>query len=101
MQKRKASHLRTFFVITLVLLTMSVAFGIFRNRLKADIQKSEETHLAESAKAVSEIFYIKLDDQLTMLESQARYFKSIDLSDYNAMKSTIVNYYFHKRHRRI
>ncbi len=91
MTKRKTAHLRTFAVATFVLLALSAGLLIFRSRLNAKIQTVEETHLTESAKAVSEIFYIKLDDQLTMLESQARYFQSIDLSDYNAMKETIMS----------
>lgn len=91
MTKKKPAHLRTVIVVTLVLLTLFGAFLVFRNRLNAKIQTVEEVHLTESAKAVAEVFYIKLDDQLTMLESQARYFQGIDLTDYNAMKETIMS----------
>ena len=91
MKKRTSTHLRTVILISIVFLILTAAFLMFRNRLYTRLQTSEENHLADRAQAVSEIFYIKLEDQLTMLESQARYFRGIDLSDYNAMKSTIMS----------
>ena len=40
--------------------------------------------------ALAAAFQTKLADQLVMLESQTRYFTDVDLTDYNAMKSTIM-----------
>jgi len=91
MQKQKKTHIRTVMVVVFVLFSLATAFYVFRTRLNTKFRETEERNLAESAKAVSEIFYIKLDDQLVMLESQVRYFRNIDLTDYNAMKSTIMS----------
>ena len=91
MKKRSAFHFQTVVIISMVFGVLTIAFLTFRTRLYIRLQASEENHLAERARAVSEIFYIKLDDQLTMLESQARYFRGIDLTDYNAMKTTIMS----------
>ena len=87
----KKSHIRTLAVILVCLVLMSLAFIIFRQLLNTKLRNTEEGHLTENAHTVSEVFYTKLDDQLTMLESQARYFKNIDLADYNEMKKTITD----------
>ncbi len=91
MRSSNKTHIRTTVVIVVVLMLLSVVFIVFRDRLNAKLRSSEEQHLIENANTISEVFYTKLDDQLTMLESQARYFQSIDLTDYNAMKRTILS----------
>lgn len=91
MKRTKTSHLRTIIIIIIVLLMLSAVFIVFRDSLNKKLSDNEEQHLIENANTVSEVFYTKLDDQLTMLESQARYFQSIDLTDYNAMKRTILS----------
>lgn len=91
MKTSKARHIRSAIVIIIVLILLTAVFIIFRNRLNSKLRNNEEQHLIESANTISEVFYTKLDDQLTMLESQARYFQSIDLTDYNAMKRTILS----------
>ena len=91
MEKLKKTHLRTISVIIAVIIMLFAVFAVFRNRLNTRIRVNEEQHLVENAHIVSEVFYTKLDDQLTMLESQARYFTFIDLSDYNTMKRTILS----------
>ena len=91
MKTSKTTHLRTAVVAVIVVVLLSAVFIIFRDRLNARLRYNEEQHLKENASLVSEIFYTKLDDQLTMLESQARYFQLIDLTDYNAMKQTILS----------
>lgn len=75
-------------IITVLLLTLSfLLFGHVSNSLISD---TTEMYLSENARAVASIFNTKLDDQLIMLESQVRYFRDINLSDYNAMKDTII-----------
>lgn len=91
MRSSKARHIRSAIVLIVVIILLSAVFLIFRDRLNFKLRNNEEQHLIESANTVSEVFYTKLDDQLTMLESQARYFQSIDLTDYNAMKHTILS----------
>lgn len=90
-KRSKTSHLRSTILVVVVLILLSAVFLVFRERLNAKLRGNEEQHLIENANTVSEVFYTKLDDQLTMLESQARYFQSIDLTDYNAMKRTILS----------
>ena len=91
MKTSKRSHISTAIVAAVVLVMLSAVFIVFRERLNAKLRETEEQHLIENANTVAEVFYTKLDDQLTMLESQARYFQSIDLTDYNAMKRTILS----------
>ncbi|MBR1444081.1 MAG: diguanylate cyclase [Firmicutes bacterium] len=62
----------------------------FNNMITQKLEKTTQIYLNENVSALSTVFYTKLDDQLTMLESQTRYFKEIDLSDYNLMKETIL-----------
>jgi diguanylate cyclase (GGDEF)-like protein len=83
--------MHTIILVMISVLLLSVVFIIFRECLNSRLRDNEEQHLIENANTVSEVFYTKLDDQLTMLESQARYFQSIDLTDYNAMKRTILS----------
>lgn len=91
MKKGYRIHIRTTIVIAVSLILLAAVFIVFRHKLNSNLRHTEEGHLNENANTVSAVFYTKLDDQLTMLESQARYFQSIDLSDYNAMKSTILS----------
>lgn len=89
MKNKVRSHVRSVIVVIISIAILTTVFIAFRYVLNSELRSHEETHLAENAHTVSEVFYTKLDDQLTMLESQARYLQSIDLSDYNAMKETI------------
>ncbi|MBQ4466272.1 MAG: diguanylate cyclase [Oscillospiraceae bacterium] len=90
MTKRKQTYLHAGTIAFLTTLTLALIFLAFRNRMTAQFQQENEAHLADNAATISAVFYTKLDDQLTMLESQSRYFQNIDLSDYNAMKNTIL-----------
>ena len=89
MRRKIRSHILSVIVILISLSILTVTFLVFRRTLTSKLRETEENHLSENSHTVSEVFYTKLDDQLTMLESQARYLQSIDLSDYNAMKDTI------------
>ncbi|SDA20657.1 diguanylate cyclase (GGDEF) domain-containing protein [Ruminococcus sp. YE71] len=91
MKKIRSTHLHTTIVVVVMLILLIAVFLVFRHYLNATLRETEEAHLVENANTVSEVFYTKLDDQLTMLESQARYFRTIDLSDYNSMKRTILS----------
>ena len=91
MKNKLRSHLQSVIVLLLSIAILTATFLVFRRVLNSELREHEEGHLAENAHTVSEVFYTKLDDQLTMLESQARYLQSIDLSDYNAMKDTIMS----------
>ncbi|MBE6875383.1 MAG: diguanylate cyclase [Ruminococcus sp.] len=91
MMKTKRTHLWALILTVFLLLALVLIFILFRNQLNKKLQETAETQLALNASAISAVFYTKLDDQLTMLESQARYFQTIDLSDYNDMKNTILS----------
>ena len=82
-----------FLVIGAVILTaviLTVSFFLYTRSTNRLIEDNTKMYLKENANAVAAVFNTMLDDQLVMLESQVRYFKNIDLSDYNAMKDTIV-----------
>ena len=80
--------------IVAVLFTIIILAGTlfwFNGSIDGLIENTTRSYLTENAKAVAAVFNTKLDDQLVMLESQVRYFSDIDLTDYNAMKSTIMS----------
>ena len=91
MSKPKRTYLWAMMLTAFLLLALILIFVLFHNQLNKKLRETAETQLAQNASAISAVFYTKLDDQLIMLESQARYFQNIDLSDYNAMKSTILS----------
>lgn len=90
MKKLNKSHLWFALVAVAVFLLLLLIFTIFRSRLNNRLQSNAETQLSQNAAALSAVFYTKLDDQLIMLDSQARYFQNIDMTDYNMMKNTIL-----------
>ena len=75
-------------LFTVAMLTFTLMW--FRGNVNSLIEDSTEKYLSENTRALAAVFRTKLDDQLIMLESQKRYFEDIDLTDYNAMKNTIM-----------
>ena len=90
MKKFIKSYLVIIIVVFFSAIFLTVSMIIFGNRTTAVIDQTTRTYMNENAKAMAAIFNTKLADQLTMLESQVRYFRDIDLSDYNAMKTIIM-----------
>lgn len=81
------------FIIILVLFSavyLSVSMVIFGNSTNDVIDKTTQMYMKENAKAVAAVFNTKLADQLTMLESQVRYFRDTDLTDHSEMESVIL-----------
>ena len=91
MKKDKVNRKRITVLVIVTLILLGAIFWILKFELDTKIKSNTETHLIEQTEAVSAVFYTKLDDQLIMLESQTRYFKDIDLTDYNALKNTIMS----------
>ena len=90
MKKTLKAH---FLVLGSVILTAVIlisAFFLFSRSTSALIQDNTSMYLTENARAVAAIFHTKMDDQLVMLESQVRYFRDIDITNYNVMKDTIL-----------
>ena len=79
--------------IGVVLCCLALVFILFLFRLAVNNQyeSTMQDYLNDNVNALSNVFYTKLNDRLIMLESQTRYFKDIDLTDYNLMKSTIMS----------
>lgn len=67
------------------------SFFIFERAVNKNVSESSTNFLKETAFLYAGTFQVKLNDQLFMLESQARYFQDIDMSDYNAVKATIIS----------
>ncbi len=76
-------------IFTIVMLTFTLLW--FRNNIDELTKESAKTYLAENTQALVTVFNTKLEDQIVMLESQERYFRDIDISDYNSMKETILS----------
>lgn len=91
MKKFIRSYLVIIIVVAFSAVFLSVSMAIFGNSTTATIDENTRMYLDENTKAMAAIFTTKLEDQLVMLESQVRYFRDIDLSDYNAMKSIIMS----------
>lgn len=77
-------------VIIFAIVMMISIFMRFRSRMDRELNASTATYLSGNVDALAAAFQTKLADQLVMLESQTRYFTDVDLTDYNAMKSTIM-----------
>lgn len=77
-------------LIVFALIFLLGMFFWFRGRMNKELNSATERYLTENVKALATVFYTKLDDQVVMLESQTRYFKEVDLADYNLMKKTIM-----------
>lgn len=65
-------------------------FSWFQRSLINSITASTESSLMENTSLYAATFQVKLEDHLAMLESQVRYFEDVDMTDYNAMKQTIM-----------
>ena len=91
MKKQAAGKLMTSVVIVLSLGAMFLIFTQFRARMNAELNTSVVDSLCRNVDAQAAAFQTKLTDQMIMLESQTRYFSDVDLTDYNAMKSTIMS----------
>ncbi|MBQ3841587.1 MAG: diguanylate cyclase [Ruminiclostridium sp.] len=91
MIKTIKNQLPTIVAILFTIIILAVTLLWFNGSIDGLIEDTTQAYLAENAKAVAAVFNTKLDDQLVMLESQVRYFSDIDLTDYNAMKSTIMS----------
>ncbi len=90
MLKRIKMHLPTIISLVLTVTILIVALVWFRDNVSRITESSAESYLSENTRALASVFGTKLDDQFIMLESQARYFRDIDLNDYNSMKDTIM-----------
>ena len=88
-KKLKANYL-VIGAIVLTVIILVIAFFLVSRRTNNVISDNTSMYLTENARAVAAIFNTKLDDQLVMLESQVRYFRDINMSNYNVMKDTIM-----------
>ena len=77
--------------IVLVVIGLIGIFLLFRSHMNSTLNEYTKKYLEDNVDAIAQTFYTKLDDQMVMLESQTRYFKDVDLTDYNAMKKTIIS----------
>lgn len=91
MKKQFRGQLITVCVILLALIFMVSIFMRFRKRMDTELNDSVTNYLSGNVDALATAFQTKLEDQLIMLESQSRYFSDVDLTDYNAMKRTIMS----------
>ena len=85
MRKFIKSYLFIIIVVLFSAVFLTVSMFIFGSSTTSVIDENTRMYMDENAKAMAAIFNTKLADQLTMLESQVRYFRDIDLSDYNAI----------------
>ena len=90
MKKRFKGMLTTVLVIAIALAMLFAVFFRFRSGMNTEMNATITDYLTENVEALATAFYTKLEDQLVMLESQTRYFHGVDLTDYAAMKETIM-----------
>jgi len=77
-------------IILAVILLLSI-FLWFRWKMNDEITNTVTTYLSKNVSSLSAVFRTKLEDQIVMLESQARFFKNVDFTDYNQVKNTILS----------
>ncbi|WP_191018259.1 cache domain-containing protein [Treponema zioleckii] len=78
------------FAILLIFITIC-SFAVFEKSVNKNLFENSTNFLKETAFLYAGTFQVKLNDQLFMLESQARYFNDIDMDDYNLLKKTIMS----------
>ena len=92
MKFRKSTKIPSYIFLVFFLISITVfSFFSFERAIKKNVSESSKTFLKETAFLYAGTFQVKLNDQLFMLESQARYFKDVDMDDYNAVKATIMS----------
>ncbi|MCR4821472.1 MAG: diguanylate cyclase [Treponema sp.] len=92
MDRSESKKLSSYIILAvLVVLVMAFSFFVFERAIRKTVSESSTNFLKETASLYAGTFQVKLNDQLFMLESQARYFTEIDMSDYNALKATIMS----------
>lgn len=78
-------------LFSIMLITALLGFLNASNEIRKIVSESSYNFLEQTALLYAGTFQIKIQDQLAMLESQSRYFKDIDMNDYNAVKQTIMS----------
>lgn len=78
-------------VITFLVFLSIFSFYKFERAVNGTVSENSANFLKETASLYAGTFKIKLNDQLFMLESQARYFQDVDMNDYNTIKRTITS----------
>lgn len=92
MARKKANKVSRYIVFGLLLLLFIISsFYVFERAVSKTVSESSTNFLKETAFLYAGTFQVKLNDQLFMLESQARYFEDINMSDYNTVKQTIMS----------
>ena len=88
----KESRNIPFYILFAVFLAFVTIFSFvrFERSVSRTVSESSTNFLKETAFLYAGTFQVKLNDQLFMLESQARYFQEIDMNDYNTVKDTIM-----------
>lgn len=90
MKKSIRTNLPTVLSVIFAIIILVGTFFWFRLNVWKMIYTTIENFMTETADTKAQTFTTKIDDQMIMLESQTRYFKDIDLTDYNAMKETVM-----------
>lgn len=92
MARKKANKVSRYIVFGLLLILFIISsFYVFERAVSKTVSESSTNFLKETAFLYAGTFQVKLNDQLFMLDSQARYFEDIDMSDYNTVKQTIMS----------
>ncbi|MCR4741822.1 MAG: diguanylate cyclase [Treponema sp.] len=79
-------------IITVILsIIVAVCFVNFQRDSKKIIEDASTQSLKDLAEIYASVFQMKIRDQISMLEAQARYFTDIDMNDYSSIKKTILD----------
>ncbi|MCR4736231.1 MAG: diguanylate cyclase [Treponema sp.] len=91
--RKSLFKINLFRVIGLILLgiLLCAAFYKFNSSIKDVIKDTSIQSLKETSEFYARTFELKINDQLSMLESQSRYFSEVDMNDYFLLKKTITS----------
>jgi len=87
----KKNKVLILFSFILLVLVVSFSFIFFEFNENKTVETITKSNLYELSDLYAHTFDSKLQDQLYMLESQARFFKDIDMSNYAEVKKTIMS----------
>ena len=91
MKSKLKDKVITALVILLAVTLLVVIFLWFRWRMGDEVNTTTRSYLSKNVEALAGVFRTKMQDQMVMLESQTRYFRNVDMTDYNQMKETILS----------
>lgn len=87
----KPSRFRFILTSIVLVIVFTIALGWFGQRLNSSISDTNNSFLKETSSHQAALFNTKLHDQMSVLESLATQFETVDFNNYNQLKAAIIS----------